>query len=82
MNEITNIEWKRVAESLFNEIKRIMTNLIENTSNINLDNMDSKLDSIKEFTDSILMNNLFSHTGITDPNIQIEDSIAQIYRNL
>lgn len=82
MNEITNIEWKRVAESLFNEIKRIMTNLIENTSNINLDNMDSKLDSIKEFTDSLLTNNLFSHTGITDPNMQIEDSIAQIYRNL
>ena len=82
MNEITNIEWRRVAESLFNEIKRIMTNLIENTSNINRDNMDSKLDSIKEFTDSLLANELFSHTGITDPNIQIGDSIAQIYRNL
>lgn len=82
MNEITNIEWKRVAESLFNEIKRIMTNLIENTSNINKNNMDSKLDSIKEFTDSILANKLFSHAGITDLNMPIEDSIAQIYRNL
>lgn len=82
MNEITDINWRRVSEALFIEIKGIMTNLLENTTNINEENKDIKLESIKYLINSLLSKKIFSDAGLTDANMSIVDSLLQIHRNL
>ena len=63
MAKIKGDNWKRLSEVLFSEIKKIMINLIENTTNLNEENKNQKLESIQEFTDSILINNLSTSIG-------------------